>query len=258
MLDSILWVLVSLPSALTMAEFFVPGPPPYPRWTAGDTQKIRYRTTFTEYTIALWQQFDGSAKLGPVLFQTTNGPDGDFDWLVQSYDLDLASSDKFFLWLFEGDPSAQGNASVKNQQSSGFFFISSAPTTTSSFVSSSSAISASSFPSTSDETSKETGQVPQNNSSTTGGELSTGAKAGIGVGAGLAGLAILSAILLFFKYRAKNRKKLEELRAANENLGSGGPSLSNMSKTAVSSTNVALPPSYELPGNHSRPVAELG
>ncbi|KAG9251069.1 uncharacterized protein F5Z01DRAFT_677315 [Emericellopsis atlantica] len=248
-----------------MAEFFVPGPPPYPRWTAGDIQDIRYRTTFTEYTIALWQQFDGSAKLGPVLFQTTNGPDRDFSWVVQSYDLDLASSDKFFLWLFEGDPSVQGNASMKNQQSSGFFFISPEPTTTSTILPSSSAISSSPIPSSSDEAStsssdeasKETGEVSPN-SGTTGGELSTGAKVGIGVGAGVAGLAILAAILLFFKYRAKNRKKLEELRVANEHFRSGVPSSSDMSKTAITSTNVALQSSYELPGDYNRPMAELG
>lgn len=69
MLNPTLWVLLSLPSALALAEFFVPGPPPYPRWTAGDVQEIRYRTTYTEYTIALWQQFDDSAKLGPILFR---------------------------------------------------------------------------------------------------------------------------------------------------------------------------------------------
>ncbi|PHH81654.1 hypothetical protein CDD83_3517 [Cordyceps sp. RAO-2017] len=57
--------------ALAASEFFVPGPPPYPRWKAGDVHQIRYRTTYTEYTIALWQQFEGAAKLGPIVFRTS-------------------------------------------------------------------------------------------------------------------------------------------------------------------------------------------
>ncbi|KAK1250082.1 hypothetical protein MKX08_010085 [Trichoderma sp. CBMAI-0020] len=248
MLREILWILLSVPSALAMAEFFVPGPPPYPRWKVGEVQQIRYRTTYTEYTIALWQQFNGAAKLGPVLFQTTNGPDQGFDWLVQSYDLDLNSSDKFYLWLFEGGPSAQGNTSIKNSQSSGFFYISAASTPTN---------SSSPSPSTTSGDPKATSDVSQNKSSAAGGGLSPGAKAGIGVGAGVAGLAILSAILLFTKYRSKKKKEVEELRSANY-LNSGGPTSSDMSKPVLLSSTVAQQPPSELLGYHDRVVAELG
>lgn len=72
MLGAVRWLLLVLPLASARSEFFVPGPPPYPRWKAGDVQKIRYRTTFTEYTIALWQQLDGAGNLGPILFRTSS------------------------------------------------------------------------------------------------------------------------------------------------------------------------------------------
>lgn len=69
MLGAIPWILFSIPLASAMAEFFIPGPPPYPRWMAGNLQKIRYRTTYTEYIISLWQQLDGAGKLGPIIFR---------------------------------------------------------------------------------------------------------------------------------------------------------------------------------------------
>lgn len=246
MLREIFWIVLSIPSALAMAEFLVPGPPPYPSWKAGEVQQIRYRTTYTEYTIALWQQLDGAANLGPILFQTTKGPDSEFDWVVQNYDLELNTSNKFFLWLFEGDPSVQGNTSIKNSQSSGFFYISTASTNSSS-PSTSSTIP-SSTPTTSD--------VSQNKSSAASGGLSPGAKAGIGVGAGVAGLAAVSAILLFVKYRSKKKKELDELRFAN--LNRGGPPSSDMSKPVFPFTTVAQQAPSELLANHDRPVAELG
>jgi hypothetical protein len=178
--------------------------------------------------------------------ETTNGPDQGFDWLVQSYDLDLNSSDKFYLWLFEGGPSVQGNTSIKNSQSSGFFYISAASIPTNS-----------SSPSTTSGDPKATSDVSQNKSSAAGGELSPGAKAGIGVGAGVAGLAILSAILLFAKYRSKKKKEVEQLRSANY-LNYGGPTSSDMSKPVLLSTTVAQQPPSELLANHDRVVAELG
>ncbi|UNI13390.1 hypothetical protein JDV02_000138 [Purpureocillium takamizusanense] len=258
MLGALVWILlisVHVPSVLSLAEFFVPGAPPYPRWRAGDVQKIKYRTTYTEYTIALWQQLDSAGRLGPILFQTTNGPDTDFDWVVQSYTLNLDTSDKFFLWLFEGGPSAQGNTSITNQ-SSGFFYISPAVTTTSSSTStttSTSTPSSSSSPSSSSATPSSSPTVQ----ATTDNGLSTGAKAGIGAGAGVAGLAILAAILLFAGYRSKKKRELEELRSASY-LNSGGFTSTNMSKTALPVTPVPQQPPSELPGHHHRDMAELG
>lgn len=187
--------------------------------------------------------------------ETTNGPDHEFDWVVQNYGLDLNVSDKFFLWLFEGGPSALKNASA-NSQTSGFFYISpvSTTTTSSSPFRSSSTIGGSNA----------TSNIPPNNSSAggqnssaAGSELSAGAKAGIGVGAGVVGLAIVSAILLFAKYRSKKRKELKKLQSAG-NSNPGDPNFSNMSKTAFPSTTVTQQPPAELLANQDRPLAELG
>ncbi|KAK1992730.1 hypothetical protein LX36DRAFT_715140 [Colletotrichum falcatum] len=97
-------------------------------WRIGETKKISYNTKFTKYTIALWQQAlaGGAASLGPVIFQTDEGPVRDFDWIVKTYEFDLDSSNLFFLWLFEGDASAQGNQSMP-QMSSAYFNINDQP-----------------------------------------------------------------------------------------------------------------------------------
>lgn len=190
--------------------------------------------------------------------ETTNGPDHEFEWLVQNYNLDLEISDKFFLWLFEGPASRQGNTSF-NQQSSGEFTILEAGTTTTS----SSAPSASmELPSSSQTTTSGTSETTTSDSqnSQDGGELSVGAKAGIGAGAGVTGVAIMSAILFFVKYRS-NKRKLEEMQqqsTADEYqpyLQPGGPAFSHMSKTPLSSS--PLPPPSEL-GNYNRSAVELG
>lgn len=41
-------------------------------WTIGDTQTIKWTTTYTSYTIALWQQIlpGGPATLGNIIFRT--------------------------------------------------------------------------------------------------------------------------------------------------------------------------------------------
>lgn len=41
-------------------------------WTIGETQSIKWTTTYTSYTIALWQQIlpGGPATLGNVIFRT--------------------------------------------------------------------------------------------------------------------------------------------------------------------------------------------
>lgn len=70
MLGAIPWILLGLPLAIARdAEFFKPGPPPYPTWEIGETQTIRYRTSYKEYNIALWQGLDGAANLGPILYR---------------------------------------------------------------------------------------------------------------------------------------------------------------------------------------------
>lgn len=198
--------------------------------------------------------------------ETTNGPDHEFEWLVQNYNLDLDESDQFFLWLFEGPPSRQGNTSF-NQQSSGEFTILDAGTTTTITTSSSAPSASVELPSssltvpfthtTTSGTSETTSSDSQNSQG--GDELSAGAKGGIGAGAGVAGVAIISAVLFFLKYRS-NKRKLEEMQqqstinAYQPYLQPSGPAVSHMSKTPLSSPP-QQPPS-EL-GDYNRPVAEL-
>lgn len=45
-------------------------------WTIGETQTIKWTTTYSNYTIALWQQTvaGGSATLGSVIYRTCIGP----------------------------------------------------------------------------------------------------------------------------------------------------------------------------------------
>lgn len=218
--------------------------------------------------------------------ETTNGADKEestFEWLVQNYDLDLDVSSKFFLWLFEGPPSRQGNFSY-NQQSSGEFTIveadkSTKTTTTAEVTTTSSAASSSvTLPSSltlpfTETTTTTTGTAETTSSdaqnSDDGGGLSVGAQAGIGVGVGVAGLAIIAALIFFFiKYR-NNKRQLEEMQqqqqaptyeADNQMYQpypppSTAPPLSQMSKTPMSSPSPHQPPS-ELDSNNN-PATEL-
>ena len=195
--------------------------------------------------------------------ETTNGPDNSFDWVVQSYSLDLDTSDKFFLWLFEGGPSAQGNMSL-SQQSSGFFFISPGDTTTttttttsstSSTTSSTSSETSSSLTTTGDNSRSTNSGDSQNSDDTGGSDLSTGAKAGIGAGAGVAGLAILAAIWLLLKYRSK-KKQLAELQGTD--YSNVGPAFANEPKPTPPYMNAPQQPVAELGTYAHRPRAELG
>ncbi|KAK9413737.1 hypothetical protein SUNI508_11680 [Seiridium unicorne] len=79
-------------------------------WTVDEVQTIKFTTTYSNYTIALWQQSNkgGSALLGPVIFQTQTSVFPQFDWVVQSFDFYLTLSPVFFLWLHAGTASDQG------------------------------------------------------------------------------------------------------------------------------------------------------
>ncbi|KAL2022502.1 hypothetical protein VTK56DRAFT_5109 [Thermocarpiscus australiensis] len=88
-------------------------------WKLGEERKVQYHTKFSNYTIAIWQQAlaGGSADLGPVIFRTENGAQNEFEWTVQLYSFDLESSNVFFFWLKEGDPSAQGDPKAPSMSS---------------------------------------------------------------------------------------------------------------------------------------------
>ncbi|KAK5988725.1 hypothetical protein PT974_10214 [Cladobotryum mycophilum] len=186
----------------------------------GDRQTIKYDTTFTNYTIALWQQAPegGAAKLGPILFETNNGPGSTFDWLVQAYDFNIDDSPTFFMWLFLGGSANQGNGSIPNMVSS--YFTIARPVTTSSQAPSSSpssplAISPSTPSSTfislpSSSPSLSSSNPPAQGTNSSSGGLSAGASAGIGIGVGL-GVVIVAAVLgLIFWKRRKNKKRQQQ------------------------------------------------
>ncbi|PHH73774.1 hypothetical protein CDD80_3561 [Ophiocordyceps camponoti-rufipedis] len=65
---ALLWLPLIL--AASNSEFYDPGAPPAPRYQAGSVHRIRYRTNYKAYNIALWQQFDNPPRgeLGPIVF----------------------------------------------------------------------------------------------------------------------------------------------------------------------------------------------
>lgn len=218
--------------SLVTALFTNPDPIIRSTFHVGESQTIRYNTTFTKYTIALWQQAPqgGAAKLGPILYrmftphcpssvllstfsdnvalETTNGPQTNFDWLVQAYDFNIDDSNIFFFWLFEGDSSAQGNGSLPNSVSS-YFVIAKAVTTSSALPSSTTSAFTSLTSSTTVSTTT-SAQASRETSSGSGG-LSTGASVGIGVGVGLGVVIIAAAVaFIFWKRRASNKVQQEQ------------------------------------------------
>ncbi|KAL2173391.1 uncharacterized protein P884DRAFT_303464 [Thermothelomyces heterothallicus CBS 202.75] len=152
-LDALTFVLALAP--LVACQFYTPLPS-REVYHVGEIKTIKYHTELINYTIVLWQQSmaGGSADPGPIVFQTTNGPQSEFNWTVQLYDFDLKKSNTFFFWLKEGGPENIG-ATKGKLMSSAYFYITdaplpksqSSPTTTSSSSSSasSSADSSSSF-----------------------------------------------------------------------------------------------------------------
>lgn len=67
MISPALFIAIFLPLALS--EFIIPSEGPRLSLMAGQVQEIQYKTSFSTYSIALWQQFTGSARLGPILYR---------------------------------------------------------------------------------------------------------------------------------------------------------------------------------------------
>ncbi|KAI1767825.1 hypothetical protein GGR53DRAFT_71039 [Hypoxylon sp. FL1150] len=220
------FVLITI--ALVASAQFSNPPPNRVAWKVGEVQNIKFNTTFTTFSVALWQQAPGggSATLGPIVFETTNDAAAEFDWLVQTYSFDLDTSNVFFFWMFEGATSLQGNQSSP-QMSSPFFTItndtavssSSALTaTTSSAItlttsralvpetSSSSSLSSSS----SSPTYSPTYDSQQNSNGSNFGSLSAGARAGIGVSATIAGLGI-ACVAIYVRHLRKQQSQVARL-----------------------------------------------
>lgn len=82
LIATLLLTTVHAQESLEVGRFFNPpntdaDDPGYahdPIWTLGETKTIQFTTTYSNYTIALWQQTlaGGSAALGPIIFRTSS------------------------------------------------------------------------------------------------------------------------------------------------------------------------------------------
>lgn len=229
-----------------------------PVWTVGETKTIQFTTTYSNYTIALWQQqlAGGSATLGPIIFrasskhvhrfgliadcilatETSTGTVTQFDWSVQLFEFDLKISNVFFLWLHPGDASDQGSGedlSVTSHYVNFTSSVSSSSPTPTSTPSPKTSLSSTSHTST--QTSEtlsatsigsflQTATSTAISGSTSDGGLSTGAEAGIGVGASLVGLAAVAGCgALIWHLRKKSSTSHEATYEIDPNLKSEAP-----------------------------------
>jgi hypothetical protein len=158
--------------------------------------------------------------------ETTTGPSANsFYWVIQTYAFELQESNVFFFWLMEGNPPAPGNkSSSPGNMSSPYFNITlvdtttkasttAAPTAASSTSSSSTAsISVSATPTPTPQPGDSAGEAGKVSS----GDLSTGAKAGLAVGAVVILVLALVCLGLFLRYRSKKERELDALRRGQD------------------------------------------
>ncbi|KAI0144528.1 hypothetical protein GGR57DRAFT_481768 [Xylariaceae sp. FL1272] len=177
-----------------------------PIYVIDQDQTIKYTTFFENYTINLWHQSltGQSAKPGPAVFSTTNGAVSQFTWNVQVYQFDLSISNVFFLWLT--------SASDSRSLSSHYFNITDKPLT-----SSTTAVTSST---TSTVAATTTTSLPTQTSSTStppsASGLSTGAQAGIGVGASLVGIAAVIIAIVSCR-RSRHKRPGNEIQESQQN-----------------------------------------
>ncbi|KAI1304512.1 hypothetical protein F5Y03DRAFT_357612 [Xylaria venustula] len=201
-------------------------------YSLGTTQTIKFTTTYRNYAINIWQQTRGedAATRGPSIFSTEDGAVTQFDWQVQLYQFDLSASNIFFLWLTSNSPNEDGSDPVS--VTSHYFNISDNSNTPNSFSTtphSTLTVTSTQLPSTafstartSTVTSPSTSIPKTSTASSTPSGLSTGAKAGIGIGATLGGLAIIiTAFLLFRRSRQKHSYEAPEHTRSQGNYSSG-------------------------------------
>lgn len=173
-----------------------------------------------------------------------SGPVKELTWTVATNKFDLGSSNVFFLWLFEGDSSHQGNFDFQ-QMSSAYFNITDEPeipkvtlpllTSTTAVIISTSELSTSTralSSASSAETSIQqtivsnrqttsagtpTSTASQSSSAESsggggGGGLPVGAQAGIGVGVGVIGLTCVVCAVTWCRYLKRHQKALDNLQ----------------------------------------------
>ncbi|KAK3337214.1 hypothetical protein B0T19DRAFT_472153 [Cercophora scortea] len=253
------------------------------RLKIGETRRIEFTIDYSTYTIAIWQQSraGGSAELGPVIFQI--GANGQaltgFDWVVQAYNFDLQVSDSFFFWIFSGDSKQQGNQTAPNRSSAyitiakaeALVVSSSSPSSTASSLASTGAPSTSSrsAPGSGSTSPVSTSQTPGTTTPPTSNPeqssgLSVGAQAGIGVGASLAGIAALAALLLWFRHlKMKQQQALDAARPAEAEGYSPGNHLNKPPSSSIPQQMDEQATRYEAPAYNSPPkeprqIFELG
>ncbi|KAI1405317.1 hypothetical protein F4819DRAFT_482834 [Hypoxylon fuscum] len=240
-------VLVITVASLVSAQFSNP-PRNRATWKVGEVQSIRFKTDFTTFSIAIWQQAleGGSATLGPIVFETTNDSASQFDWLVQEYDFDLASSNVFFFWMFEGAPSLQGNQSNPQMSSSFFNLTNGSTASSSSIIIPSTTSSALGYGTTSDSAiSNLPGNIQQSSDTRDSGGLNIGAKVGLGISISIAGLALITCIGVYLRY-----SKMQQRQIAKTDDG-------NIGRAIQEDTRPKAEPA-EMATIHSPRLAELG
>ncbi|KAI0184541.1 hypothetical protein EV127DRAFT_486010 [Xylaria flabelliformis] len=200
-----------------------------PVYLLGETQTIKFTTGYSNYSINLWQEIlgQGAASKGQGIFSTENGAVTQFDWQVQVYQFDLSASSVFFLWLTSSTLNSDGTEPMS--VTSHYFNISSNPSPSGSSSSTSSStrtdlptqLSTSSLLPTTTTTTTSLPIATSSQNPAPGG-LNTGAKAGIGVGASLAGVAIITlSWLLFRRSKQKHSYTAPDYPQASENLAPG-------------------------------------
>ncbi|KAI0122161.1 hypothetical protein F4814DRAFT_200711 [Daldinia grandis] len=237
--------------SLKVGKFFNPpnaldGPTDYatnPVWTLGEIQTIKFTTTYSNYTIDLWQQSreGDSASAGPSIFQTRSGAVTQFDWSVQAFEFDLSNFDVFFLWLSPLQSDDPNPLSVTSR----YFNITRAPASTSTSSSSTSASgSSSTSPPSSSATQSSTSLPAVSPTANPDNGLSAGASAGIGVGAALVVLALVAGG--FFLWR--RRRNSNNYQAPTAAAAATGPNHSDdlPEMPEVTQLSAQKPPLYPV------------
>ncbi|KAI0970118.1 hypothetical protein F4678DRAFT_480799 [Xylaria arbuscula] len=227
------------------------------RWPLGSTQVVAFSTPWEEYRVELWQQSlaGGSARRSSQFsYIQTAGQQipQSFQWTVQTYELQLSNSPSsdtqqtsayFNITIEENSPSSTSSSTT----------LASLPTSTRSGVLTASPPTTTTINSSASTPSTPTPTFTGTEDASTG--ISTGAKAGIGVGASLGGLLVLGiAGLLYLK-----KKRLREERQQPSELQD--PQIMGYSigpPETVVSMNLYTPKLVEAPSIHNPPPAELG
>ncbi|KAI1324869.1 hypothetical protein F5Y16DRAFT_286235 [Xylariaceae sp. FL0255] len=226
-------------------------------WPVGSTQVVAFSAPWPEWRLQLWQQALGGGSASLSFEFEYNQTEGEmtpqsFNWQVQPYELQLATSPVFFFWLY---------ANGSQQQSSAYFNITekdnSSPststsstsvpaTTTSSFSTTATSPTTTAFPASSNTPTTSSSSTPNVSQ-----VLSPGAVAGVGVGASIGGALVLAIVGWFVLRR---RKVQREWQRRPELQGSQYPK--EHQKPPVNPYYQPYP--VEAPAYEYRPPVELG